>query len=90
MAEIFWVRDSELREESLLDSEDISEYSAASSKSEDEIETVEESEDVAVGDGNGKGQNLCGRNIGRAACSIGGGTRGHERCVFGAHGAARQ
>ena len=89
LAEIFWVRDSELSEESPLDNEDVSEYSADSSKSEDEIETVEESEDVAVGDGNGKGQNLCGRNIGRAACSIGRGTRGRERCVFGAHGVAR-
>ena len=90
LAEIFWVRDLELHEESPLDSEeDVSEYSADSSKSEDEIETVEESKDMAVGNGNGKGQNLCGRNIGRTACSIGRGTRGCERGVFCAHGVAR-
>lgn len=101
LAEIFWVKDPELGEESLLDSEgDVSEYSANSSESEDEIETTKESEsldesmsdvseDVAVGDGNRRGQNLCRRNIVRAAHGIGRGTHGCERGVFGTHGVAR-
>ena len=68
LAEIFCVKDPQLCEESLLDSEEnVSEYSANSSESEDEIETTKESEsldestsdvseDVAVGDGNRRGQ----------------------------------
>ena len=43
LIEIFAVRDSNLGEKSLLDREDVSEYSRNSSESEDEVESTEES-----------------------------------------------
>ena len=43
LVEIFAVRDSNLGEKSLLDREDVSEYSGNSSESEDEVESTEES-----------------------------------------------
>ena len=43
LVEIFAVRDSNLGEKSLLDREDVSEYSGNSSESDDEVESTEES-----------------------------------------------
>ena len=43
LVEIFAVRDSNLGEKSLLDREEVSEYSGNSSESEDEVKSTEES-----------------------------------------------